>query len=202
MRQRTRPIVALILALAAACAAPQERHETPPTADSLTVARARDAAAALGPDLMGLLLSQLDRGGPEAALTVCVDSAQVRTARHSVDGVAIRRIGTRVRNPVNAPDSIETRLLAYLTAELDAGRLPAEFTEVARTGAGGAWELRYLRPIVLLDRCTACHGAEAEIAPGVRTLIAARYPADAAVNYRPGELRGAISVRVPLPATQ
>jgi hypothetical protein len=151
---------------------------------------------------MNMLLSELDRGGPEAALAVCADSAQVRTTRLITAGVHIRRIGTRVRNPLNAPDSLETRVLAYLGDELAAGRLPGEYTEVARTGADGGWELRFFRPVVLQEGCTTCHGAEEQIPPAVKQVIGERYPQDEAVGYHTGELRGAVAVRVPIPAAR
>lgn len=173
---------------------------TPPAADSLSVARARTAADSLGPDLMGMLTKELTVGGPESAVAICSDSAQLRTARHSRDGLTIRRVGTRVRNTKNTPDSVETRILAYMQGELDAGRPLKEFVEVGRAGAG--WELRLMRPITLLPQCTACHGNEEQIPPAARALITARYPDDRAVGYAPGDLRGAISVRVAMPASR
>jgi len=151
---------------------------------------------------MGLLLRTLEKNGPDAALAVCADSAQRRTARHSTEGLTIRRVGTRVRNPLNTPDSTEERILAYLGAEHAAGRMPTEYQEVVRNAANDGWELRYLRPILLQPQCTACHGAADGLAPGVRALIDARYPDDRAVGYAAGDLRGAISVRVPLPGAR
>lgn len=197
------PVLLVLLAAAlaggAACAGRGEVAESPPPADSASVARAREAASALGPDLAGMLQRELQRGGPEAALAVCGDSAQAITARHDRDGLTVRRVGTRVRNPRNAPDSVESRLLAYLAEEHGAGRLPAEVTEVARNAAGDGWELRYLKPILLQEFCTTCHGARDALPPAVRGLIDARYPQDQAVGYAPGDLRGAISVRVAMP---
>lgn len=169
-----------------------------PVADSATVARAQAAANTLGPDLAGMLQGAIREGGPVSAVAVCADSAQARTARHAVDGIAIRRVGTRVRNPANAPDTLEARVLAYLAEQKAAGTMPSEVIEVARTGLDGAWELRYVRPIALQEFCTTCHGAEENIPPAVRTIIAERYPNDAAVGYAAGDLRGAITVRIPL----
>lgn len=172
--------------------------DQPPVADSATVARAQAAANTLGPDLAAMLQGAIREGGPVSAVAVCADSAQARTARHAVDGIAIRRVGTRVRNPANAPDTLEARVLAYLAEQKAAGTMPSEVIEVARTGLDGAWELRYVRPIALQEFCTTCHGAEENIPPAVRTIIAERYPNDAAVGYAAGDLRGAITVRIPL----
>ncbi|MBZ0088891.1 MAG: DUF2309 domain-containing protein, partial [Thermoanaerobaculia bacterium] len=46
--------------------------------------------------------------------------------------------------------------------------------------------------------CGACHGQPGELAPGVAEVLARRYPGDTATGYTAGDLRGAISVRVPL----
>ena len=190
---------ALAAALGAGCARPDQVEPPAPVADSATIARARTATASLGPELAGMLMGAMQKEGPAGALAVCADSAQVRTARHSVDGVMIRRVGTRVRNSANAPDSLESRLLAYLDEQKLAGTMPDEIMEVARTGPDGAWELRYLKPVMLQEMCVTCHGARDAIPAQVQALIAERYPTDAAVDYAPGDLRGAVAVRIALP---
>ena len=187
---------------ALACGDGSRAAATPPVADSATVARAQAAASALAPELAQMLMSEMQRGGPTAAVAVCADSAQVRTERFNAAGLHVRRIGTRVRNPDNAPDSLETRLLAYLEEQKLAGTMPTEYMEVARTGADGGWELRYLRPILLQEFCATCHGARDDIPTDVRTLIAERYPLDQAVDYAPGDLRGAVAVRVAIPRAE
>jgi hypothetical protein len=171
---------------------------TPPVPDSTQLASARAAADALGPDLMGMLMREIEAGGPEAALAVCADSAQIRTERYATADLQVRRVGTRVRNPRNAPDSLEQRVLDYLATELAGGRLPTEHQEVSATGPDGAWELRYLRPIVVAERCLTCHGDRGTMPASLHALVAARYPDDAAVGYEAGQLRGAITVRVAL----
>jgi hypothetical protein len=190
---------ALATLLGAGCAKPDQAEPPAPVADSATVARARAATASLGPELAGMLMTAMQEGGPAGAVAVCADSAQVRTARHSVDGLMIRRVGTRVRNPANAPDSLESRLLAYLEEQKLAGTMPDEIMEVAQTGPDGGWELRYLKPVMLQEMCATCHGARDAIPTAVQTLIAERYPTDAAVDYAPGDLRGAVAVRITLP---
>ncbi|HCF96715.1 MAG TPA: hypothetical protein DEW46_16805, partial [Verrucomicrobia bacterium] len=46
--------------------------------------------------------------------------------------------------------------------------------------------------------CVACHGPEEQIQPDVLAAIRAHYPNDRATGFQPGDLRGAISVEVPL----
>lgn len=155
-------VCAGIVGALSACARPADSNVAP-APDSVTVARARAAADSLGPALMGKLVGALESGGPDAALTFCADSAQALTARFAHDGVMIRRVGTRVRNPLNAPDSLEQRILAYYEAERAAGRPMLEVREVARTADDGGWELRLLRPVTVLERCTTCHGSTDQI---------------------------------------
>lgn len=199
-----RPLKMLLALVSLASTACTAREAAPPAAapeaDSASVARARAAADALAPDLAQMLMAELNANGPVSAVAVCADSAQARTAAHSRDGLQVRRVGTRLRNPANAPDSIESRLLTYLAEQQLAGTMPGEVMEVARGGDDEHWELRYLRPIALQPFCTTCHGDPTQIPAEVKAVIAERYPADQAVGYSPGELRGAVSVRVVLPA--
>jgi hypothetical protein len=195
----TKSILAASLLAALACApsAKEVAPAAPVAADSAAIGRAREAANALGKDLQGLLFSQLERGGPASAIAFCADSAQVRTARHAGEGVYVRRVSLKVRNPANTPDEMERTTLETLASRYASGQLPAELVEVR--GRGSERRVHYLRPILVQEKCLACHGAPAQIDPAVKQIVSARYPTDAAVGYRAGDLRGAISVRVPAP---
>lgn len=184
------------LVLASACSGGSPSAAAPGVADSAAVARARAAADGLGRDLMGLLSAEMARGGPEAAVAVCADSAQLRTARHQAEGLRIRRVGTRVRNPANAPDTVEQAVLLAWTRAMAEGRSPGD-TSFAAVAPEGPHEVRYLRPIRVGEMCLACHGDPGRQSPRLRSLLAERYPVDRAVGYAVGDLRGAISVRVP-----
>lgn len=182
---------------------PREEHDaavaesvSPPSSerDSLRAARARQAANELGRELQTKLFAALDSGGPSRAITFCADSAQAWTARHATEGVYVRRVSLRVRNPANRPDAVERVELVRLDSLHRTGALPGEI--LRHRPADGAGIVEYMRPIVIQDRCLTCHGPREQIAPDVRRLIAARYPADSATGYRTGDLRGMISVRV------
>ena len=154
-------------------------------------------ADSLGEELMAALAEALDSGGPGLAIHFCADSAQVRTLRHWKDGVYIRRVSERVRNVDDTPDTLELRGLQQLAAASRAGRLPDEVVSVIRA-TDGTYELQYLRPLLVQPACLACHGDPATFAPEVRAVLARRYPLDRATGYAVGDLRGAVSVRVPL----
>lgn len=166
--------------------------------DSASLVTVRGAADALGKGLMTALLGQLEAGGPQAALSFCADSAQALTARYRQEGLDVHRTSLKVRNPRNAPDSVEVRVLDQLAALHAAGTLPAEYIEIRRLGTGTR-EVRYFRPIQVQQGCLTCHGAVDDIAPELQTVLADRYPDDAAVGYAVGDLRGVIAVRRALP---
>jgi hypothetical protein len=148
-------------------------------------------------DLIGLLFSTLEAEGPAGAVRICADVAQERTAKHARDGIYVRRVSQKVRNPANRPDGAELPKLEQLEALHRQKQLPAEVAEV-RQNPDGTRQLQYLRPIVVLERCLACHGPREQIPPAVRELLGRRYPDDRAVDYQAGDFRGAVSVRIPL----
>jgi hypothetical protein len=166
--------------------------------DSMALASARGAADALGKGLMTALLGQLEAQGPDGALAFCADSAQLLTARYRDEGLDVHRTSLKVRNPANAPDSVEVRVLDFLADLHESGVLPPEYVEVRRL-ATGTRELRYFRPIKVAAGCVTCHGPSDGIAPSIKAVLAERYPEDMAVGYAEGDLRGVIAVRRALP---
>ncbi|MBN1442897.1 MAG: DUF3365 domain-containing protein [Planctomycetes bacterium] len=157
--------------------------------------RAEKAASRLAAELVSELMRALAAGDPAAAVDVCASLAQSISARVAEEeGVGLRRTALRLRNPSNAPDDFER---AVLERWLESGVLPGQEAVVV-AAPGGRRELRYMKPIVLMAPCTACHGPAEEIDPDVMATIRKHYPADRAVDFRPGDLRGAITARVPL----
>lgn len=203
------PFVLLVATGLVACAGDREPEDRSTTARGGTTAavndttpspeavqRARAAANELGQELLTKLFAALDSGGPSRAVTYCADSAQAWTARHAGEGVYLRRVSLLVRNPANRPDSTEERQLRLLDSLHRAGSLPREVIRSTR-GPGGERQVEYVRPILVQERCLACHGARDRLAPGVSEIVSRRYPSDQATGYQAGDLRGMISVRVP-----
>jgi hypothetical protein len=174
------------------------------TADTLLLPRAelqraREAATALGQDLAGLVFTTLEAQGAPAAVRLCSEIAQERTAAHGGEGVSVRRVSNRLRNAHNEPDAAERRELERMQV-LDAdGRRAVEIVRLVPSNAER--QLHLMRPIRIQPGCLACHGTPDEIDPEVSHILAERYPDDRAIGYTTGQLRGAVSVRVPLDAT-
>lgn len=190
---RTLSLLALLLTTPAA------GREPDTTGTSAALVRSREAATALLSGLRQVLMKQMAAGGPVRAVTVCADTAQMLGASIRTDrGVTVRRVSTRWRNPANAPDPWETSALERFAALQAEGELHerTEFTEVL--GPDSARVFRYLRPIMVQEMCLSCHGDRSLMKHFIATVLQERYPADRAVGYAAGELRGAVSVTLPL----
>ena len=178
-----------LLALVAACGGPPEEAEVEEAR-----AKAADAAAKLMGALFTELQAALAQGPPEQAIGVCAERAPAIARRIGEEtGLSVRRTALKTRNPANAPDAYER---AWLERAAGGGAPAVDAAEVVRSDGG--YELRYMRVVRLAEMCVTCHGAPGRIPPAVKDAIASRYPEDHATGFAPGDLRGVVSVRVPL----
>ena len=193
-------LAAGVLGALAAAWAVSAGSEAPPA----ELERARKAAQQLKGDLMKNLTAALAEGGAPQGVRVCAEIAPGIAAGLSKDGMTVRRVTTRPRNPANAPDAWETAQLEGLAAAHARGQMPAEIAEVVEAAPAGAArgtarELRYLSPLTIAAPCLQCHGDPAGIDPAVKAALAETYPQDRATGYKAGDFRGAVSVRITLP---
>ena len=66
------------------------------------------------------------------------------------------------------------------------------------TNASYAFYHRFMKPIAIKPVCLSCHGGKDDISEIVQAELAKHYPFDQAVNYKEGDLRGAISIKQPM----
>jgi hypothetical protein len=159
------------------------------------------AAKELSEAIRGLLMRELETGGLEGAVAVCSTKAQARTAEYRrTFGNDVRRVSLRRRNPANEPDAYERRVLESFDRLPAEARPAAEHWEVVRED--GREALRYLKPVVANAMCLTCHGEKAKIPPAVQAVVAREYPDDHATGFSVGDVRGAVSVRIPLAAAR
>jgi len=57
---------------------------------------------------------------------------------------------------------------------------------------------RYMRALPTQELCLNCHGLPERLTPAVQERLKALYPDDKAIGYRPGEIRGAMTIRKPV----
>ncbi|OYT75450.1 MAG: hypothetical protein CFK49_03020 [Armatimonadetes bacterium JP3_11] len=162
--------------------------------DDTLLQRARAASDAVLARLLARLNQEYQQGGAERGVQVCAQVAQSLTQQIGREqGVNIRRVSLKNRNPRNTPDAWERRILQQWERDQKAGKPLQEVAEW-RTERGQR-VYRYMRPImVAMPLCLECHGTQ--IKPEVRRLIRERYPNDKATGYQLGDLRGAFSVKI------
>jgi len=179
-------VVAIVVGLGAGCAS------SDPGVNGLASAK-----AAIGTLKMQLKqkLQMAMAEGPDKALEVCAVEAQVIRAKVSHEsGVALGRSSLRPRTPADAaPDWVKAWLDEQGERKV-AGVVG--FSRVDETSSGKV--ARVLEPIGIEKGCLGCHGPADAITPGVRDLLAKRYPTDAAIGYAEGDLRGAFWAELPI----
>jgi hypothetical protein len=114
----------------------------------------------------------------------------------------LRRTSLRVRNPANSPDAADLAALKLIQGQLERGDDVAKVLVQRVNLPGQPPEWRVYRPLATLKQCMECHGAEAVLAPGVTDALKVLYPADKAVDYKPGEWRGLIRASIIEPEKQ
>lgn len=162
--------------------------------------RGQKAAMALKVGLLGQLQPAMKAGGPVAALPMCKAAAPALTtaASDSMPGISIRRTSDRVRNPDNAPDALDRKVLEiFQSAKGNKAELPTEHVEwLPESKDSKAPVARYYQPLMIKELCLNCHGAKDQIKPEVLALIQKLYPDDQATGYQAGDFRGLIRVDI------
>jgi len=186
----------LVVVVLAGAGAGRAGESADPRVDS-AVAEARVAASELAAQLKKLLQEELAAGGFDGAIAVCAEVAQQRTAEYrETFKNDIRRVSLRRRNPENEPDDYERAVLESFDRLPVNARPKAEHWEVVTED--GQESLRYLKPLVTGALCLTCHGDRATMAPAVTEALGEHYPDDRGTGFDVGDVRGAITIRIPL----
>jgi len=147
-------------------------------------------------ELKNILLNQVETNGIVSALDVCSDTAQVLTNEFGLQrGVFIKRVSFKNRNTNNFPDDYEQNVLNSFQKMRQNKKLDGRTELVKLVKEGEFTYLRYMKPILIQPECLNCHGSESTIPEEVSKLIIERYPGDKARGYKPGDLRGAVSIK-------
>jgi hypothetical protein len=184
------------------CTKPPEAGGTSESPGPLTEAERRwvvERGDAIAAETFGLLRTNLQgalqTGGVSQALPFCSLAASPLTAGMAAKhGVGLRRVTMKARNPAAKADAVEAGILERFAAELGS---PAGISAVVTNTGGGT--VTYLAPIVIASElCLKCHGEPGrDIAETDLQIIRRLYPADAAVGYGTGALRGAWRIDFP-----
>ena len=187
--------VRLLCLLALTCGMP-----LPSAADASPDAQiqlSREMAKELMTSLKQRLQQAMRSGGPLAAVETCQLEAGVITA-----GVAqsedwsIRRTSLKVRNPDNAPDRWERVVLEQFESRRASGQAPGKLEHYEVVEEQGKKVFRWMKAIPTGEVCVTCHGG-ATVGADLEAVINRLYPQDQARGFKPGDIRGAFSVRGP-----
>lgn len=157
------------------------------------VAEAKAITKAFGGALKGELKAAMKAGGPLQALDVCNKVAMPLTAQVAKEkGAMISRVSLKNRNPANVPNEWQKKVLEDFDARAAKGEdiKSMGFSEVVETD--GKQYLHFMKALPAGNVCLKCHGSNIDAA--VQEKITALYPADKAVGYEKGQVRGAIVI--------
>jgi anthranilate phosphoribosyltransferase len=164
--------------------------------ESAWLGEARQVASAVPPKLLATLTQAIDKSGPEGAIAVCRDEApKLAKAASEQTGWTIRRVSLRERNPKAVPDAWESAGLEDFDRRAAAGESPATLEKAEVVVENGQTLQRYMRALPTQALCLSCHGPAASLSPAVTAQLHALYPADKAVGYRVGDIRGAMTIK-------
>lgn len=101
-------------------------------------------------------------------------------------GIIFNNVSDQARNSKNQADAFETQAIAWFRANPQASELMRDIV----TESGGAY-LLFTAPIRIEAFCLKCHGDRADAPPSIRDRYTNAY------NYKIGDLRGVVSIRIP-----
>jgi len=186
----TRSVLAAAILLSVASANAQE---------PAWVGEARKVAGSVPPKLLAVLTEEIGKNGPEGAILVCRDKApQLAKAASDETGWSVRRVSLRNRNPRAVPDGWERAALEDFDRRAASGESATTLEKAEIVTEGGKQSYRYMRALPTQPLCLNCHGSPEQLTPAVLEKLKALYPDDKAVGYRPGDIRGAITIRKPV----
>lgn len=135
-------------------------------------------------------MSSVVRGEPESNYSLVPQVVATQVAKRVTTGsnYYVRQVSLRYRNPDNRPDDYESHMLRKF-----AEQGLRETFEVQLVN--GVKNFRYMLVMYAEESCLECHG-KYEKAP---RFVRERFPpGHYSYNYRPGEVLGAVSVRIPM----
>lgn len=169
------------------------------TADSIEERTA--ACRAVAVEFMSTLKAELAQairdGGPALAITVCKNRApEIAAQKSKATGWRVARTSLKVRNPANAPETWERRVLESFGARRAKGEHVKELEHGEVVTENGKRFFRYMKAIQTRGICLRCHGTN--IDPAISSALREFYPHDQATGFKLGDIRGAFTITQPM----
>jgi hypothetical protein len=157
------------------------------------IEQAKKATAAFGGALKSELVKAMQSGGAIGAIDVCHTRAdEIAETLSKETGMNVSRISAKNRNPGNAANGEQLKVLQSFDERSKSGEAPASlsWTETIENENGA--EFRFMKAIPTAGLCLQCHGTA--IDPEVSDRLNELYPNDKATGYSEGDIRGAFLV--------
>ena len=175
----------------------------PPVVESVQSGELRESAQSfikdLNTEVKGRLGKAIKNSGYSGAVIMANKQGGYAIANEMMkqnEGLIIRRVSFKNRNPNNIPDAYESRILHLIEKDYANGTLKGYYEDFATTSGEKAY--KYMEPIIIKELCLHCHDTKDAIDPEVLVQIKKLYPNDKAMGYKTGDLRGAIFVTLPV----
>lgn len=181
------------LMISTLCFSAVSQAQTPPSEEAL-IKESRGAIMALGKQLKGTVKKAVKEKGLTGAIESCqLKAPEIAEAVSAEHQISVGRTSEKWRNPENAPDAWEQKVLASFEQRLAAGEeaKTLDHGEMVKT-EDGKQVFRYMKAISAGKVCLNCHGAN--IKADVQKTLNERYPEDKATGFSLGDLRGAFTV--------
>ena len=107
-------------------------------------------------------------------------------------GFYIKQTSLKYRNPLNKPNKDEKRILKIFEEK----HLP-EYYEIGKNEKGEE-VIRYAKPLIIKKACLKCHGVPYKDVPAKLYKALVKDYGKKAFNYKIGDIRGMVSVEVPM----
>lgn len=161
---------------------------------------AKQVAQQFMQELGGHLKKEMQIHDPVDAIKVCRDIAPEITNRLSLEnGWRVTRVTTKPRNALlGTASGWERETLLEFESRVARGEKFETMVKAEVIEESGKSYFRFMKPIAIKPVCLACHGDTEQISDEVKTKLETLYPYDQAINYKLGELRGAISIKQPM----
>jgi hypothetical protein len=158
---------------------------------------AQQVAKELVSTLGAALKQALSESGPEAAISVCRDTAPlIANSLSRRTGWKVGRVSLKVRNPlIGQPDAWEQKILQRFDYEAAGGASAAKLVAAEIVTEPQGEYFRFMKALPVKPLCLTCHGTERTIPESVQIRLAKEYPNDAATGYAAGQIRGAVSIK-------
>jgi hypothetical protein len=182
--------IGFLLLVGVACQQQTAHSSLPPASDSSVSSSSMEPWRKLGDSLtlerqrviLQKLMQTAEKEGWGGAVRYCYTAAETLTT-YRKEGIILRRVALRNRNPKNAlEDSVDRAAHAFFSLS------GQRESFVRRVGEG---HFRYYRPIYIgMPQCLKCHGRSEDLDGQAWAEIRKRYPVDKATGFSHGELRG------------